>query len=236
MQKRDIMLCLDVSYSLYALNYELADYLEDVVTQLKGDRFGITDNNINKDTKNIISNSPWKGKNMPVIDTKNNKNENRPRTTLSRNIKILPRSAKSRTNSKNQKKVQNDIIEKNKKNDNKKRLDELLKKGKEEINNNSMIVDNKIENNNYINYKRKNKFQNSDLSLNNRKSSSFGENTSNRNAKQNKSNENKQKKGNNSTLNHDFSNSKEKSRINKPESPFYHINKLKNKISQDLIN
>ena len=41
-QKRDIMLCLDVSYSLYALNYELADYLEDVVTQLKGDRFGIT--------------------------------------------------------------------------------------------------------------------------------------------------------------------------------------------------
>ena len=194
------------------------------------------DNNINKDTKNIISNSPWKGKNMPVIDTKNNKNENRPRTTLSRNIKILPRSAKSRTNSKNQKKVQNDIIEKNKKNDNKKRLDELLKKGKEEINNNSMIVDNKIENNNYINYKRKNKFQNSDLSLNNRKSSSFGENTSNRNAKQNKSNENKQKKGNNSTLNHDFSNSKEKSRINKPESPFYHINKLKNKISQDLIN
>ncbi|MCR4791425.1 MAG: VWA domain-containing protein [Lachnospiraceae bacterium] len=41
-QKRDIMLCLDVSYSLYALNYELADYLEEVVTQLKGDRFGIT--------------------------------------------------------------------------------------------------------------------------------------------------------------------------------------------------
>ena len=31
------------------------------------------DNNINKD-KNIISNSPWKGKNIPVIDTKNNKN------------------------------------------------------------------------------------------------------------------------------------------------------------------
>ena len=41
-QKRDIMLCLDVSYSLYALNYELADYLEEVVTELKGDRFGIT--------------------------------------------------------------------------------------------------------------------------------------------------------------------------------------------------
>lgn len=41
-QKRDIMLCLDVSYSLYELNYELADYLEEVVTQLKGDRFGIT--------------------------------------------------------------------------------------------------------------------------------------------------------------------------------------------------
>ena len=41
-QKRDIILCLDVSYSLYELNYELADYLEEVVTQLQGDRFGIT--------------------------------------------------------------------------------------------------------------------------------------------------------------------------------------------------
>ena len=63
------------------------------------------DNNINKDTKNIISNSSWKGNNITVIDTKNNKNENRTRTTLSRNIKIIPRSAKSRTNSKNQKSV-----------------------------------------------------------------------------------------------------------------------------------
>ena len=93
-----------------------------------------------------------------------------------------------------------------------------------------MIVDNKIENNNYIHYKRKNKFQNNDLTLNNRNSNSFGENTSNRNAKQNKSNENKQKKGNNSKLNHDISYSKEKNRINKLEIPFYHINKLKNKI------
>ena len=41
-QKRDIILCLDVSYSLYELNYELADYLEEVVTELQGDRFGIT--------------------------------------------------------------------------------------------------------------------------------------------------------------------------------------------------
>lgn len=41
-QKRDIFLCLDVSYSMYDLNYALADYLEQVVMELKGDRFGIT--------------------------------------------------------------------------------------------------------------------------------------------------------------------------------------------------
>ncbi|MCR5801716.1 MAG: hypothetical protein K6G57_05225 [Lachnospiraceae bacterium] len=41
-QKRDIFLCMDVSYSLYQLNYELTDYLEQVVTELKGDRFGVT--------------------------------------------------------------------------------------------------------------------------------------------------------------------------------------------------
>ena len=41
-QKRDIFLCLDVSYSMYDLNYALADYLEQVVLELKGDRFGIT--------------------------------------------------------------------------------------------------------------------------------------------------------------------------------------------------
>ncbi len=41
-QKRDIFLCMDVSYSLYELNYELTDYLEQVVSELKGDRFGIT--------------------------------------------------------------------------------------------------------------------------------------------------------------------------------------------------
>ncbi|MCR5503660.1 MAG: hypothetical protein K6F53_11700 [Lachnospiraceae bacterium] len=40
-QRRDIFLCLDVSYSLYALNYGLADYLENIVTELQGDRFGI---------------------------------------------------------------------------------------------------------------------------------------------------------------------------------------------------
>ncbi len=41
-QKRDIFLCLDVSYSLYDLNYELVDSLEKLVTELKGDRFGVT--------------------------------------------------------------------------------------------------------------------------------------------------------------------------------------------------
>ena len=41
-QKRDIFLCMDVSYSLYELNYELTDYLEQVVSELKGDRFGVT--------------------------------------------------------------------------------------------------------------------------------------------------------------------------------------------------
>ena len=41
-QKRDIFLNLDVSYSMYDLNYALADCLQEVVTELKGDRFGIT--------------------------------------------------------------------------------------------------------------------------------------------------------------------------------------------------
>ncbi|MBR6380851.1 MAG: VWA domain-containing protein [Lachnospiraceae bacterium] len=41
-QKRDIFLCMDVSYSLYALNYDLTEYLETIVRQLEGDRFGIT--------------------------------------------------------------------------------------------------------------------------------------------------------------------------------------------------
>lgn len=40
-KKRDIILCLDVSYSLYDLNYEITDYLKGVVAGLKGDRIGV---------------------------------------------------------------------------------------------------------------------------------------------------------------------------------------------------
>lgn len=41
-QKRDIFLCLDVSHSMYELNYEITDYLEQVVANLDGDRIGVT--------------------------------------------------------------------------------------------------------------------------------------------------------------------------------------------------
>lgn len=41
-KKRDIILCLDVSYSLYDLNSEITDYLKGVVSGLEGDRFGIS--------------------------------------------------------------------------------------------------------------------------------------------------------------------------------------------------
>ncbi|MEE0955453.1 MAG: hypothetical protein U0L49_06495 [Eubacterium sp.] len=41
-KKRDIFLCLDVSYSIYELNQDLVDELEDVVRGLDGDRFGIS--------------------------------------------------------------------------------------------------------------------------------------------------------------------------------------------------
>ncbi len=41
-KKRDIILCLDVSYSLYDLNCEITDYLKNVVSGLQGDRFGIS--------------------------------------------------------------------------------------------------------------------------------------------------------------------------------------------------
>ena len=41
-RKRDIYLCLDVSYSICYLNYDLVDNLEEVVRGLDGDRFGIT--------------------------------------------------------------------------------------------------------------------------------------------------------------------------------------------------
>ncbi len=40
-KKRDIILNLDVSYSLYDLNSEITDYLKGVVAGLQGDRFGI---------------------------------------------------------------------------------------------------------------------------------------------------------------------------------------------------
>ena len=41
-KKRDIILCLDVSFSLYDLNLEITDYLKDVVSGLEGDRIGIS--------------------------------------------------------------------------------------------------------------------------------------------------------------------------------------------------
>lgn len=40
-KKRDIFLCMDVSYSIYNLNAELVDRLQSVVSGMKGDRFGI---------------------------------------------------------------------------------------------------------------------------------------------------------------------------------------------------
>lgn len=40
-KKRDIFLCMDVSYSIYDLNYDLVERLEGVVSGLDGDRFGI---------------------------------------------------------------------------------------------------------------------------------------------------------------------------------------------------
>ncbi|MBR5336970.1 MAG: hypothetical protein IK152_03205 [Lachnospiraceae bacterium] len=40
-KKRDIIFCLDVSYSLYDLNHEITDYLKGVVKGLAGDRIGI---------------------------------------------------------------------------------------------------------------------------------------------------------------------------------------------------
>ncbi len=40
-KKRDIIICMDVSYSLYDLNYELTDYLKGVVKGLAGDRIGV---------------------------------------------------------------------------------------------------------------------------------------------------------------------------------------------------
>lgn len=41
-KKRDIFLCLDVSYSIFAQNGQLVDSLKDVVAGLDGERFGIT--------------------------------------------------------------------------------------------------------------------------------------------------------------------------------------------------
>ena len=40
-KKRDIFLCMDVSYSIYDLNYDLVESLQGVVSGLDGDRFGI---------------------------------------------------------------------------------------------------------------------------------------------------------------------------------------------------
>jgi len=41
-KKRDILLCLDVSYSICYLNYDLVESLKEVVKGLEGDRFGIS--------------------------------------------------------------------------------------------------------------------------------------------------------------------------------------------------
>ena len=41
-KKRDIMLCLDISTSVYEQNYDIVDYLEEIVRGLDGDRFGIS--------------------------------------------------------------------------------------------------------------------------------------------------------------------------------------------------
>lgn len=41
-RKRDIFLCLDISYSVYAQNAQLVDSLKDIVRGLDGDRFGIS--------------------------------------------------------------------------------------------------------------------------------------------------------------------------------------------------
>ncbi len=41
-KKRDIFLCLDVSYSICDLNYDLVESLKEVVAGLDGDRFGIS--------------------------------------------------------------------------------------------------------------------------------------------------------------------------------------------------
>ncbi|MBQ3795945.1 MAG: hypothetical protein II842_06620 [Butyrivibrio sp.] len=41
-KKRDIIICMDVSYSLYDLNSELTEYLKGVVRGLAGDRIGIS--------------------------------------------------------------------------------------------------------------------------------------------------------------------------------------------------
>ena len=194
---------------------------------------------INKENKNIIANSPWNAKNEPLMDVKNNKFENRAKSSIARNVKTLPRSAKSRGNSKNQKKEQNNSIENknydNKKNENKEktiRINEMYNKGKEENNNNSIYDESKNYKNNYFNNKRNNKFQNSDIDLHNynsRKSNSFGNDNSCGNIKGNKSIEKNKKNLNCKII------SKEKEKINKQTTPFYRSNKSKNKITQEII-
>lgn len=41
-KKRDIIICLDVSYSLYDLNSEITEYIKGVVKGLEGDRIGVS--------------------------------------------------------------------------------------------------------------------------------------------------------------------------------------------------
>ena len=197
----------------------------------------IVNNNVNKENKNIINNSPWNTRNNPAIEVKNTKNENRTKSSITRNVKTLPRSAKSRNNSKNQKKNENESKEKNNKNEIKKnvnqektiRMNEIFNKGKEEINN--YLFDGKNEKYN-INDKRKNKFQNSDVNINNRKSNSLGNENSNGNIKENKSIEKEKKALGNIKVNQEKY-IKDKEKI-KPATPFYYMAKSKNKILQNV--
>ena len=202
----------------------------------------IINNNMNKENKNTLNNSPWISRNNnPIIEIKNNKNDNRTKSSMNRSVKPLPRSAKSRNNSKNQKKNENnENKEKNNKNEIKKNvnqektiiMNEIFNKEKEEINN-LIYIENKNEKYNYFNDKRKNKFQNSDININNinnRKSNSLGNENTNGNIKENKSTEKEKGPGNLRENQEKYI----KDKRNKQITPFFHMNKSKNKILQNV--
>ena len=179
-------------------------------------------NSDNKNLKNVSSASNIKTINktnsnkLNIINTplniKNNKQEARTKSTLTRMVKNLPKSAKSSTNLKNEKEKRNDI-QLNKeteifKNDNQEKiikLEEIFNKAKEEINN-----------------KRKNKFQKSDLEIinnNNNNPNSLGNDIID-----NYLSENKIFTRNKENI------PKKKKEKNKQVSPFYKAFKIKSKI------